>query len=557
MNKMPTTSSDSLVQRPLKMGGAELISGDFLKKGEIILARIISSDVKGRVILQMGEIKLAANTQGGVEVDSIVNLKVINSGKEPLLQIVSQSDKSQLQLKSGGQPLVKDVIKLLSLSSPLILNKQEKIEAKVVSASDLNGMVKLLVGQKNYEGISANNLKRGETILLELVRGGKNPQLRIISSGESNNRAESKALPIKLLTPLALKGITVGELLVAKVIANNVKGEVTLRLGEEVMKIATERPVTKGQEIYLRVIKDGHSPQVEQISVKTYLQEIRLGAYRSILPRQANLTEALQKLVNTGQVKSADLSSTVKAPIEALIKQLPTIDKVSVAPQLREVLSNTGLFTEAKLLAGLMVRSDLKMDLNHIISVIRPILLERHAKPSKDNPKLAVTSKQAGAGNIPQSFLDDLFRSSDSAVAKIQAQQLASLPSDDSLQQVWHYSLPVHNGDKLDQFNIQIERKEKDKDDNESISWGITLQVDLTPLGPMRVQLKLKDKAVSTTFWAEKQSTLTLVNQNLPTLKGAFERAGLVVTDLRVLHGLITPMEDNIPKDLSLLNVKV
>lgn len=156
-------------------------------------------------------------------------------------------------------------------------------------------------------------------------------------------------------------------------------------------------------------------------------------------------------------------------------------------------------------------------------------------------------------------MLDELLRNSDSAVARIQAQQLASVPQDDSKHQVWHFELPILSGDKIEQINIEIDKGEISGEEHSEIPWQITLQMNLTPLGEMRVQLKLKARSISTIFWAEEQETLSLLNKNIPTLKGALDRAGFDVNEMRVLHGLIKRKDSDalIPENASLLSVKV
>ncbi len=102
-----------------------------------------------------------------------------------------------------------------------------------------------------------------------------------------------------------------------------------------------------------------------------------------------------------------------------------------------------------------------------------------------------------------------------------------------------------------------IDRGTGGYEENDPTPWSITLQMNLTPLGPMRVQLTLQERNISTTFWAKEQHTLSLLNRNIPTLKSAFERAGMEVSGLRVLYGAIKVEEENIPDDISLVNVRV
>jgi hypothetical protein len=578
MQTKPPTSSDSLVRLSLKGLDPAMLTGDFLKQGEMILARVISSGSRGDVMLQMGDMQLAALTRSSVTVGDIVNLKVISVGREALLLMAPQSAIKNEQ--PGVEPWLppSGSLRLLSLSSSLPLVTDQTVDARVVVETQHNGIVRLSIGQKEYEGISAKALKQGEAVTLKVVSGGREPILQIISTSDLKKNSvlglaeQSKVLlppvnsepslkpqfpPIRLLATTILKDLSSGDLLVARVIANHHKGELVLQVGDEVINAATKLQMSKGEQLYLRVIKGGAEPQAEQIDIKQYLQQIKLAAYRTILPRQHSLAESFEILINALKGKSDTLPENIRGSIEMLLKQLPTADKVARAQQLRQLIGNTGLFTEAKLLTGIIAPGDLKIALNQIMAMIRPLLAEQSDRPAKGGRKAVIAATQGTAVTTPLVLLGELMRSSEGAIAKIQAQQLASLPQDDSTQQVWHFQLPIYHNDKVELLTFQIEHEKKSCQEDTAVPWSITLQMNLSPLGPMRAQIRLKGQEVSTTFWAEEQDTLTLVNQNLPTLRGALERTGLKVAGLRVLHGMITPLEERRSADLSLLDVKV
>jgi flagellar hook-length control protein FliK len=85
--------------------------------------------------------------------------------------------------------------------------------------------------------------------------------------------------------------------------------------------------------------------------------------------------------------------------------------------------------------------------------------------------------------------------------------------------------------------------------------WSLTLQMNLQPLGPMRVQLRLEGKALATLIWAERQGTMQLLEQHLPELQQAFEQADLEVVRLQVYQAKITQPE-TIPQVEGLLREK-
>ncbi|MCW8826132.1 MAG: flagellar hook-length control protein FliK [Gammaproteobacteria bacterium] len=541
------------------------------------MAKVVQSvsNTKGDVILQIAGFKLAAQTERVLNSGDTVKLKVVTAGKEPLLRIVSSSLASQIPSVEHSQSRG-GTIKLLSLSDSLPINSEGRLDVKVLSVNNPQSVVRLLIGQREFKAVSSHQVKQGQTLTLELVAPGKLPQLQIVSVLDPTKqyvRADVTAtLPsasasisdrvtvaqIRIPEGAIIKELKEGGLLIAKVISSNAKSELMLQIGREIVKANTEIKLPKGEQIYLRVVNI-ETAILEQIDVKQYRQLLKLEAYRSILPRQQNLADSLQKIVSV-DTNRGQLPESIQSSVDKLIKQLPIADKMNNAPLLRQALANSGLFTESKLLAGLFQGADLKVSLNQIISLIRPLLIDKSGpkgKQERGEQSVNLPSKRV-ASSAQIALLGDLLRSSDSAVARIQTQQLASLSQDDLSQQVWQFELPLLNNNQINLFTLQIEREAlAEERQKESSPWSITLQMNLSPLGPMRAKLKLLDRSISTTIWAEERETLALVNRNLQTLQSAFERAGLEVADLRVLHGIITPPEAKLPDDISLLNVKV
>jgi hypothetical protein len=77
--------------------------------------------------------------------------------------------------------------------------------------------------------------------------------------------------------------------------------------------------------------------------------------------------------------------------------------------------------------------------------------------------------------------------------------------------------------------------------------------MDLSPLGPMRVQLKLQGENVSTLIWSQRPATNSLVQSHLKALQTAYQQRGLQVQRLEAFVGVIEK-RDEIPVDGSLLH---
>jgi len=583
MHKIPSTPHGSTM--PLSINGGELTSlhSGLLKEGMILTAKVLSSSAMGMVKLQIGDIPLSALTQAELKRGEVVNLKVVKVGQKLQFQIILSPeviDGGKRDIKQDTAPVVSPtharaahpagVIKILSLNPKIAFDSGTFLEARVLSTSKA-GIIRLQIGHVTIEGTSTSHFKPGQRLTVQVAGDQLQPQLKTISVVEAkgiapaNPPSSSKpdnALIRPLLSeslPELLKGLRKGELIQARVVANNLEGQLSLKIGDSVIKVTTELQTLKEQTLYLKVIKGGEQPVLEQVSRKEFNHQLTLGAYRQLLPRQQSLISGVQKLLDVNRSQVKDLPPMIKESVALLVKQLATPDKLTLPTELRQTLLNSGLYAESKLVAGMPMRADFKIGISQLISLIRASFSNRQRDAKRDISGVNTISKaaQKTAQMVPLGILDELLRSSDSAVARIQMQQLVSLPQEDSGQQSWHFELPILNGDKLEQVSIVIDRGTGGDEENDPNPWSITLQMNLTPLGPMRVQLMLQERNISTTFWAEEQHTLSLLNRNIPTLKSAFEKAGMEVSGLRVLHGTIKVEEENIPEDLSLVNVRV
>ncbi|WP_257900191.1 flagellar hook-length control protein FliK [Marinobacter sp. F4206] len=67
--------------------------------------------------------------------------------------------------------------------------------------------------------------------------------------------------------------------------------------------------------------------------------------------------------------------------------------------------------------------------------------------------------------------------------------------------------------------------------------WRLSLAMDLDEAGPLHFDVALRQQSVSARVWAEKQSTLRQVNEELPLLRRSLTDLGLEVTDLECRRG--------------------
>ncbi|MEW8350776.1 MAG: flagellar hook-length control protein FliK, partial [Candidatus Thiodiazotropha taylori] len=234
------------------------------------------------------------------------------------------------------------------------------------------------------------------------------------------------------------------------------------------------------------------------------------------------------------------------------------------------------------LIRQLPVNQDLKLNLLRLIGIIKPYLAQSfeaaglklpmtgapatsQTNPSSPAPAVTLPNQillsnsqaplpaQTLEANPTLKLLLDLFKHLDGAIARIQTNQLSSLPpTDDSAKQIWQFELPVRHENGFDLFHVKIARDGQRGAANQS-GWQLTLHMNIDPLGPMRIRLHLVGESLSTTIWSENPDTSKLVSNHLDRLRIGFETAGLEVKKLESFQGAARN-EEQIPGEHSLLN---
>jgi hypothetical protein len=275
-------------------------------------------------------------------------------------------------------------------------------------------------------------------------------------------------------------------------------------------------------------------------------------AFKAILQIiQPSSRERLQQL--------QQLPPAVREQAVALVNRLPSPSDPGFKSQLQRALTENGLLTEPKLLRGMNPTAELKPQLIRLMQRIIQLLPENRLLQANLDPKLLPPQPKVSTEPLPDSsikLLIGLLKHLDGAVARIQTLQLASLPQEDPTRQVWQFDLPIRNGSEIDLFQIRIGHEGGNRSSGEEETvWSLTLHMDLTDLGPMRVQLRLQSEKLSTQIWCERPGTNHLVQSHLSELRTAYEQRGLTVERLEAHVGVVET-QDELPHNGSLLNEK-
>ncbi|RRS33971.1 MAG: hypothetical protein OI74_06350 [Gammaproteobacteria bacterium (ex Lamellibrachia satsuma)] len=365
-------------------------------------------------------------------------------------------------------------------------------------------------------------------------------------------------LPNALPRENPIQNLKPGQVLQATALSDTQNSQLKLQIGITRLIAQTQVAIKSGQQLTLSVEKGGEFPELRLLTTLSR-EQLQANALKMLLPRQQPLAQLFDKLaIQLSNSSSNPAPGNVRQAIEGLVGRLLSTDQPQFQQQLRTALQNSGLFTEAHLLQGSGNPADLKLNLLRLFELINTLLPGKGLNPQQSTAAALAASNSSGTPIPPDSplrFLLDLLKQLDGSLARIQSNQLASLPQDDPTRQTWQFELPIRHNEQLDVFRILLQKEPGKSGEKEDAVWSLTLRMNLEPLGPMRVQLRLQGEAISSVLWAEQAETTSLIQNNLEKLRSALEKAGLDVTKLEAYQGK-SDGDEQLSHGLSLLDEK-
>lgn len=479
----------------------------------------------------------------------------------------------------------------------------------LVLGKQREGEITLQLAGKEIQAQIKANVDEGQTLLLKVVEGGKQPILKLINELLPTGVVPKEQLTLfteTLKTEQAQKLFRPGNLIHATVIARDEKGQTTLQVNNTVFKTLTKLPLNLGQIVEFQVAKVEKDLTSLKILTVPQSSDVIARALRSALPRSAALPTLLSQLgilisqkpeqlsygatnLTHSTITPATLNKVLPANILALTKEifhaLPDRKAVSTPEGLKQAITNSGLFMEGKL-AGILqstaeipnpsgsqsdlvtgertlLASDFKSGLARLFASLITLLQTTTTQPGMQSPISAKISlfEQFDLFKILKHFLHPntegaknqqvdqssfiravikLLQQVESGLARIQLNQVNSLPTEDRPQTSLSLELPIRHGEQTEIIELRIQRDSENEsnDPDKPDQWSATLLLDLEKLGPIRVRVTVYGQTVSTTFWAEHQPTVALFNQHMDTLRSNLGQAGLNVGNLQCNFGV-------------------
>ena len=348
--------------------------------------------------------------------------------------------------------------------------------------------------------------------------------------------------------PSLLKQLQVGQLLEARVLAQVQPGLLRLRLAGSELLARSHLMLDPGTRLKLEVMKNQPMPELRILRNPTARENQQM-VVRSAMARQMTPAEV------RGGVDS--LRAEARSPVQSEgMRQLAGILRNSGvrlnemnATQLQRAVMQSGLFHEARLAGTLpMDAADAKTRLLQLLASLRTQGGERQQAQAPPGNQGGATGTQGA-----DSLLNRLTRLIESAVSRIQLQQAAALPAEESPRQAWQIDLPIQLPDETHEAMLRIER-EAAKDGDDSSTWAVNLAFQFDTIGTLQTRIALAGDRVSATFWSEQDSTHQRIEQRLPSLQQAFEAQGLEVVHLAGVLGAPAEPLIRVPMPDSLLD---
>lgn len=376
----------------------------------------------------------------------------------------------------------------------------------------------------------------------------------------------------------------VGQLLSATALGNLGPGQISLRIAGQSLTAQTRLAVEPGTTLTLRVVAAGEQPTLAVVSPAAE-SDPQLQAWRTALPLQEPLPPLLDAVVAlAGGASTAEPPVSPAPAIAKIARQvlggLADVQTVARPAGLKKAILDSGLFLEARLSAaakggdttGITI-TDLKAGLLRLANALqetptapiptaeaiaqeppgatvqvpadtRPTAQAGDPAPAIGSPGQATHYSSSAASAARDSMVasslqratsasdpspQNPIRQVEAALARLQMNQLSSLPTGSGEALIWAIDLPIRLEDRVDVLRLRVEGEDRRGHPKGSFAWSVSLDLEPNGLGSVQARLTLLDRQISANVWAERPQTAALFATHLDELRDGMTRAGLTI----------------------------
>ena len=357
-----------------------------------------------------------------------------------------------------------------------------------------------------------------------------------------------------------------------------------------------------GQNLSLEAAKTVGAPAFKIIAPSAQIQEAKVAEFiTQFLPRHEAAPIFLNQLIKDlpQLIENKSVSQALKDIAAKIIQNLPPKEQLITSQGLKQSITNSGLFLEAKLpatmsqadlinaLPQLIKNESVPQSLQRIAAEILQNLTQKQPSPapqplapdapdatkaSEQQPlktlKPETTSETKTAMPMGEDFkanllkfihalkqeitqqseqktnqvdielLKNLQNKSENTVAKVVLEQLMSLPKEDNPKQLWIIDLPFIDRQQAETVKIEIQQDKGNNQQTDSGNWSVNITITPPELGTIHCAVSYRNDAINTFFQSQNSQTTDLIKHNLDYLKNQLEASGLKTGQMDAHNGI-------------------
>ncbi|MDP3363600.1 MAG: flagellar hook-length control protein FliK [Methylobacter sp.] len=357
-----------------------------------------------------------------------------------------------------------------------------------------------------------------------------------------------------------------------------------------------------GQNLSLEAAKTVGAPAFKIIAPSAQIQEAKVAEFiTQFLPRHEAAPIFLNQLIKDlpQLIENKSVSQALKDIAAKIIQNLPPKEQLITSQGLKQSITNSGLFLEAKLpatmsqadlinaLPQLIKNESVPQSLQRIAAEILQNLTQKQPSPapqplapdapdatkaSEQQPlktlkpettsetktampmgedfkanllkfihalKLEITQQSEQKTNqVDIELLKNLQNKSENTVAKVVLEQLMSLPKEDNPKQLWIIDLPFIDRQQAETVKIEIQQDKGNNQQTDSGNWSVNITITPPELGTIHCAVSYRNDAINTFFQSQNSQTTDLIKHNLDYLKNQLEASGLKTGQMDAHNGI-------------------
>ncbi|MES9938054.1 MAG: flagellar hook-length control protein FliK [Sedimenticola sp.] len=515
-----------------------------IRPGQTVRATVVAPTTNSIAKLQIGRTEIPVRTNIPLEQGQQLSIKLVKAGSTPELGLVRESTLAELQSK-----LIRAILPRQQ-PLPLFLNKLRALFNNPVPVQDESRSSPAESATRTVE--TARNQPAAQQ-----AAGVDTKRIPVpfIQSWKGLNSPAAIVAQLKRMLPLAQPVSRERPTVTIPQPATHTTGRISAVLTSSAAGTSPSNPQTSASEVLTRTVLRNSLPPAYRAAVEASrplppaAADNRPAENRSArenipgagIPRRQAVQQALANAIKTatGPAPSNPDNKVPQALLDAaqrvLGNNLPA-DRPITPERIRTALEMSGLFLEAGLSRNIVQPNDFKASLLQLLLLLRRLPANAPATPTP-RQQGGTAQQPTGAEGALGRFIAELLGQTESALARVQMHQLASVPVEDQPRQVWQMEIPVNNSDHDDNFMLRIAREERGANGEGDDLWTVSLNFDLQGLGPVRAMLTLTEDLVSSHFVAQLPESAGRIERELPRLDAAFQRAGLRVGKLSARQG--------------------